>query len=203
MDIFVYRNINYLYVIICLALFCVVACHVAKNNHNKKLLKSFLIGTLVGVGFELLMVISGQRDVNLGAGDIYNPIISLIMGASEIGGTTTMAHIFTSRNKDKGGLYFSLSYLSLVFVALLILYFLSTFGCPISLCWFLDPVKMMRKVNIAGILFSIGITIICLIIMLKKIKRKRYIIDYFLYLVAWGSIYVITLLVSGFRGYEI
>lgn len=63
MEIIVLRTISYLYYLIGVILFGVVAIYVYLKRTDRKLVQIFLLGLIVGVGFELTMGLTGQRNL--------------------------------------------------------------------------------------------------------------------------------------------
>ncbi|MHA1291217.1 MAG: hypothetical protein ACTSQJ_00955 [Promethearchaeota archaeon] len=195
------RNVNYIYYIIGTILFIICLLYVIKHKEDKQLHKMFILGCFMGVFFEITAILIGLREVNI-KNSGYNPILSIIMGMFETGNTTTMAYIFCK--KLSGENYsFSLIYLLLTGILLLLLPLFTIVFSNESTSFLTISVTWIRPVVLWGIFITIGITILCLLIMLIKIKDVKYVLYYFFYITIWGLIFVITLIITNLRTYKV
>lgn len=174
------------------------------RRSDSHFVRAFVLGVLVGVGFELAMGISGARELRAGEGGTYDPVLSLVMGAFEIGMTTAMAHEF-AKLVDVGferEVRWAVAYLAVVLAALVVAW-LFTRSDAFSGTWLSEPVHTERKVELGPVLATMGASVALTGVVQAKLRNWRLVATYFSYLTAWGTLYVVTYLATGLREYVV
>ncbi|MHA1263596.1 MAG: hypothetical protein ACTSRS_00020 [Candidatus Helarchaeota archaeon] len=201
MEITIVRNLNYLYFIFGLLLYLLVCSYVFVKRQDRQLLQIFFFGMVIGAGFELLMVLTGQRHLYI-EGIGYNPFLSIIIGLFEINGTTTMAYVFVRKLPDKSR-HISIGYLLLMSILLGSLPLFTQLFSTLSISWMTQPIISERPFELLSFGVAIFITVICFLILRFRLRHWKAILIYFGYLIIWGVLYVSILLLTGFRQYLI